>query len=68
MLDILLQQNIFSYKKEEKITSFIQPYGSNHVEVTAVSKLVTTTYCWSHYNLHLMASRLAPATDVAGRS
>jgi hypothetical protein len=26
-----------------------------------VSKLVTTTKCSSHYNLHLMAGRLAPA-------
>jgi hypothetical protein len=31
-----------------------------------VSKLVTTTYCSSHYNLHLMAGRLAPASEVAG--
>jgi hypothetical protein len=32
-----------------------------------VSKLVTTTYCLSHYNLHLMAGRLPPASEVAGR-
>jgi hypothetical protein len=31
-----------------------------------VSKLVTTTHCSSHYNLHLMAGRLAPASEVAG--
>jgi hypothetical protein len=33
-----------------------------------VSKLVTTFYCSSHYNLHLMAGRLAPASEVAGRA
>jgi hypothetical protein len=31
-----------------------------------VSKLVTTTYRSSHYNLHLMAGRLARASEVAG--
>jgi hypothetical protein len=33
-----------------------------------VSKLVTTTYylVLEHYNLHLMAGRLAPASEVAG--
>jgi hypothetical protein len=44
MLDILLQQNIFSYKKEEKITSFIQPYGSNHVDVSAVHDFYSTWF------------------------
>jgi hypothetical protein len=31
-----------------------------------VSKLVTTTYCWSHYNLYLMAGRLATVSEVVG--
>jgi hypothetical protein len=30
-----------------------------------VSKLVTTTLCSSHYNWHLMAGHLAPASEVA---
>jgi hypothetical protein len=32
-----------------------------------VSKLVTTTYCSSHYNVHLIAGRLVPASEVAGK-
>jgi hypothetical protein len=34
------------------------------LSLVLVSKLVTTT-AWSHYNLHLMAGRLAPASAVA---
>jgi hypothetical protein len=30
-----------------------------------VRKLVTTTLCLSHYNWHLMAGRLAAASEVA---
>jgi hypothetical protein len=36
------------------ISSNRDVYGSNHVNVSAVSKLVTTIECSSHYNLHLI--------------
>jgi hypothetical protein len=44
--------------------------GSNHVVVSASQKISEnysdSSTSSSHYNLHLMAGRLAPASEVAG--
>jgi hypothetical protein len=57
-------------KIEQKSTKVFLVYLDTMVliiwSLVLVSKLVTTTYCSSHYNLPLMAGRLAPASEVAG--
>jgi hypothetical protein len=65
--------------ESEKVQDLLVTYiGSNHVDVSAVSKLVTTTYgliIWSLLSRRLVVAtttkpnigHLAPASEVAGR-